>query len=74
MRAAGVKVSLGAVSDQPRYAPQYASNLLGLTKVPGASGLNLVQAFAAISLGNRQTRLRDRYNNPGEGDLPKTYE
>ena len=123
MKAAGVKVSLGAFGDQPRYAPQYAGNLVGLTKVPGASGLAWGQAFATISSGpaealgmgdrfgslrpgragdvviwdgdplevssgvvrvfidgieqpltNHQTRLRDRYNNPGEGDLPKAYE
>jgi imidazolonepropionase-like amidohydrolase len=123
MKAAGVKVSLGAFGDQPRYAPQYAGNLVGLTKVPGASGLTWGQAFAAISSGpaealglgerfgslrpgragdvviwdgdplevssgvvqvfidgieqpltNHQTRLRDRYSNPGEGDLPKAYE
>ena len=123
MKAAGVKVSLGAFGDQPRYAPQYAGNLVGLAKVPGASGLTWGQAFAAISSGpaealgmgdkfgslrpgragdvviwdgdplevssgvvkvyidgteqpltNHQTRLRDRYANPGEGDLPKAYE
>lgn len=123
MKAAGVKVSLGAFGDQPRYAPQYAGNLVGLAKVPGASGLTWGQAFAAISSGpaealgmgdrfgslrpgragdvviwdgdplevssgvvrvfidgteqpltNHQTRLRDRYSNPGEGDLPKAYE
>jgi cytosine/adenosine deaminase-related metal-dependent hydrolase len=49
MRDAGVKVGLGAFGDQPRYAPQYAGNLVSLTKVPGASGLNWGQAFAAIS-------------------------
>ena len=123
MKAAGVKVSLGAFGDQPRYAPQYAGNLVALAKVPGASGLTWGQAFAAISSGpaealgmgdrfgslkpgragdvviwdgdplevssgvvrvfidgieqpltNHQTRLRDRYNNPAEGDLPKAYE
>ena len=51
MKAAGVKVSLGAFGDQPRYAPQYAGNLVGLAKVPGASGLTWGQAFAAISSG-----------------------
>ena len=25
-------------------------------------------------LGNRQNRLRDRYRNPVEGDLPKAYD
>lgn len=123
MAAAGVKVSLGAFFDQPRYAPQYAGNLVALTKVPGASGLSWGQAFAAISSGpaeaigmgdrfgslragragdvviwdgdplelgsgvvkvfidgveqpltNHQTRLKDRYMNPVEGDLPKAYD
>ena len=123
MKAAGVKVSLGDFGDQPRYAPQYAGNLVALTRLPGASGLTWGQAFAAISSGpaealgmgerfgslrpgragdvviwdgdplevssgvvkvfidgteqplsNHQTRLRDRYNNPGEGDLPKAYD
>ncbi|MDT9012349.1 amidohydrolase family protein [Novosphingobium sp. APW14] len=49
MAAAGVKVGLGAFGDQPRYAPQYAGNLVSLTKVPGASGLAWGRAFAAIS-------------------------
>ena len=49
MKAAGVKVALGAFFDQPRYAPQYAGNLVSLTKVPGATGLSWNQAFAAIS-------------------------
>lgn len=49
MKAAGVKVALGAFFDQPRYAPQYAGNMVALTKLPGASGLNWNQAFAAIS-------------------------
>jgi imidazolonepropionase-like amidohydrolase len=123
MSAAGVKVGLGAFGDQPRYAPQYAGNLVALTKVPGATGLDWGKAFAAISsvpaeiigmgdkfgslapgragdlvlwdgdplevssgpvavwidgvrqpLDNHQTRLRDRYSTPTEGDLPKAYE
>ncbi|MFM2300400.1 MAG: hypothetical protein RLZZ84_136 [Pseudomonadota bacterium] len=123
MAKAGVKVALGAFFDQPRYATQYAGNLVALTRVPGATGLNWDQAFAAISsgpaeamgmgdkfgslragragdvviwdgdplelatgalrvfidgveqpLGNHQTRLRDRYKAPGEGQLPKAYE
>ncbi|MFM5954675.1 MAG: amidohydrolase family protein [Novosphingobium sp.] len=123
MKAGGVKVSLGAFNDQPRYAPQYAGNLVALTKVPGATGLSWGQAFAAISsgpaeamgLGDRigslrpgragdvviwdgdplelatgvtsvfidgveqpltshQTRLRDRYDKPSEGSLPKAYD
>ena len=123
MKMAGVKVALGGFNDQPRYAPQYAGNLVALTRVPGASGLSWGQAFAAISSGpaeimglgdrfgslragragdvviwdgdplelssgvvrvfidgveqplsNHQTKLRDRYAQPGEGDLPKAYE
>jgi imidazolonepropionase-like amidohydrolase len=123
MKAGGVKVSLGAFFDQPRYAPQYAGNLVALNKLPGASGLSWNQAFAAISsgpaealgLGDRfgslrpgragdvviwdgdpleltsgvvsvfidgveqprtdhQTRLRDRYQTPTEGALPKAYD
>ena len=123
MKAAGVRVALGGFGDQPRYAPQYAGNLVALTRVPGASGLSWGQAFAAISSGpadimglgdrfgslragragdvviwdgdplevtsgvvrvfidgveqplsNHQTKLRDRYARPGEGDLPKAYE
>jgi imidazolonepropionase-like amidohydrolase len=127
MAAAGVKVSLGAFAlsspnDHPRYAPQFAGNLVALTKVPGASGLSWGRAFAAISSGpaealglddrigslrpgragdvviwdgdpleassgvvqvfidgveqplsNHQTRLRERYATPVEGDLPKAY-
>lgn len=51
MKAGGVKVSLGAFFDQPRYAPQYAGNMVALSKVPGASGLTWNQAFAAITSG-----------------------
>ncbi|MEY4055009.1 MAG: hypothetical protein RL519_344 [Pseudomonadota bacterium] len=49
MAVAGVKVGLGAFGDQPRYAPQYAGNMVALTKVPGATGLDWGRAFAAIS-------------------------
>ena len=49
MIAAGVRVALGNFGDQPRYAPQYAGNLVALAKMPGASGLTWGQAFAAIS-------------------------
>ena len=112
-----------AVSNQPRYAPQQAGNLVALNKLPGATGLTWGEAFAAISsvpaevaglrgtagvlrdgalgdvvlwdgdplevgsaplrvfidgveqpLDNHQTRLRERYRTPGEGDLPKAYE
>lgn len=51
MAAAGVRVALGAFFDQPRYAPQYAGNLVALTRVPRATGLTWNQAFAAISSG-----------------------
>ena len=51
MTAAGVRVAIGNLrdNDQPRYAPQYAGNLVALSRVPGASGLSWGQAFAAIS-------------------------
>jgi imidazolonepropionase-like amidohydrolase len=122
---AGVRVAIGgfAASNQPRYAPQQAGNLVALNKLPGATGLTWGEAFAAISsipaeiaglggtagvlrdgahgdvvlwdgdplevssaplrvfidgieqpLDNHQTRLRERYRTPGEGDLPKAYE
>jgi imidazolonepropionase-like amidohydrolase len=127
MKAAGVRVSMGMIDDedarQARYSPQYAGNLVALTKVPGATGLSWGEALAAITSGpadalglggeigslragrradvvlwsgdplelssqaervwidgveqpleTRQTKLRDRYARPGEGDLPKTYE
>ncbi|HQA19170.1 MAG TPA: amidohydrolase family protein, partial [Novosphingobium sp.] len=73
MKAGGVKVSLGAFFDQPRYAPQYAGNLVGLTKVPGASGLTWNQAFAAISSGPAEILgMGDRFGSlrPGRaGDV-----
>lgn len=52
MAAAGVKVAIGNLrdNDQPRYAPQYAGNLVALTRLPGATGLSWGKAFAAISL------------------------
>lgn len=51
MTAAGVKVALGGFydNDQPRYAPQFAGNLVGLSRVPGATGLSWGQALAAIT-------------------------
>ena len=51
MTTAGVKVALGGFydNDQPRYAPQYAGNLVGLSRVPGATGLSWGQALAAIT-------------------------
>lgn len=127
MVAAGVKVAIGnlggSTGDQPRLAPQYAGNLVALSRVPGASGLTWGQAFATISsipaeiagfggrLGvlapgaagdlvlwdgdplevssavtrvfidgveqprdNHQTRLRERYRDLDESDLPKAYD
>lgn len=73
MKAAGVKVALGAFFDQPRYAPQYAGNLVSLTKVPGASGLTWNQAFAAISSAPAEVMgMGDRFGSlrPGRaGDV-----
>ncbi len=127
MKRAGVKVAIGMIDDrdahQLRYSAQYAGNLVGLLRVPGATGLSWNDAFAAISsvpadimgvganlgslktgrsadvviwdgdplelstaatsvfidgveqpLGNRQSRLRDRYARPTEGELPKAYD
>jgi imidazolonepropionase-like amidohydrolase len=127
MKAAGVNVAIGMIDDddarQAQLSTQYAGNLVALTKVPGATGLNWVDAFAAITskpaeimgaggeigslragrkadvvlwdgdplevttavtavwidgvaqpLTTRQTKLRDRYANPSEGELPKAYQ
>lgn len=127
MSAAGVTVGLGMINDdearQARLVKQYAGNLVALTRVTGADGLDWSRAFATISSGpaeamgmggeigslrpgrrgdvviwdgdpleigtavtsvfidgveqpltNRQTRLRDRYLNPVEGQLPKAYD
>ena len=126
MHRAGVKVALGqfrGTNDFPRYAANYAGNLVALSFVPGATGLSWGQAFASISsvpaeisgmggmagifapgahgdvviwdgdpleldtapvrvfidgieqpLTSHQTRLRDRYRTPSEGDLPKAYD
>lgn len=51
MTAAGVKVALGGFYDldQPRYAAQFAGNLVGLSRVPGAAGLSWGQALASIT-------------------------
>ena len=49
---AGVKVAIGGYEssgDHPRGLPQQAGNLVGLTRVPGATGLTWGEAFAAIS-------------------------
>ena len=53
MKAAGVTVGIGMIDDedtrQAQYSAQYAGNLVALTRVPGASGLDWNAAFAAIS-------------------------
>jgi imidazolonepropionase-like amidohydrolase len=127
MAAAGVKVALGGLAggtnEQPGNARQFAGNIVGLARLPGAAGLSWGQAFAAISsvpaeisgfggrlgvlkpgaagdvviwdgdplevssaavqvfidgveqsLDSHQTRLRDRYKDLDESDLPKAYD
>ena len=73
MARAGVKVALGAYFDQPRYAPQYAGNLVALGKLPGASGLSWGQAMAAITSGPAEIMgMGDRFGSlkPGRaGDV-----
>ena len=50
MAKAGVKVAINAATMQdPRRLQQVAGNLVALTKVPGATGMDWGQAFAAIS-------------------------
>ena len=50
MAAAGVQVAINASAmEQPRYLPQFAGNLVALTRVPRASGLSWGQALAAIT-------------------------
>lgn len=50
MSKAGVKVAVNAASmNDPRRLSQVAGNLVALTKLPGASGLDWNRAFAAIS-------------------------
>lgn len=124
---AGVTVALSNadISEGPyeSYLAQYAGNLVALTKIPGAQGLDWGAAFATITskaaaaigmdgeigslrpgrradvviwdgdplelasaptaifidgvaqpMTSRQTRLRDRYLDPGEKSLPKAYE
>lgn len=55
MVKAGVKVGIGMIGDndtrQARQELQYAGNLVGLAKVPGATGLSWAQALAAITSG-----------------------
>lgn len=53
MQKAGVLVGIGTINQddtrQARWVKQYAGNLVALTRVPGASGLDWGAAFAAIS-------------------------
>ena len=53
MKAAGVEVSIGMINDndarQAQQEVQYAGNLVALTKIPGATGLDWGSAFAAIT-------------------------
>ncbi|MBY4636966.1 amidohydrolase family protein [Sphingopyxis sp. XHP0097] len=53
LKDAGVDVSVGVFDDDDAhkmgYATQYAGNLVGLARVPGASGLSWDEAFASIS-------------------------
>lgn len=53
MKAAGIDVSVGVFDDDDAhkmgYTTQYAGNLVGLSKLPGASGLTWDQAFASIT-------------------------
>ncbi|QWC56714.1 amidohydrolase family protein [Erythrobacter sp. 3-20A1M] len=53
MMRAGVKVALGKLGggtgSQPRNAPQFAGNLVALTKLPGATGLSWGEALASIT-------------------------
>ena len=53
MKAAGVMVGIGTIGDdearQARLEKQYAGNLVALTKLPGATGLDWNAAFAAIT-------------------------
>ncbi|WP_431469909.1 amidohydrolase family protein [Sphingosinithalassobacter sp. LHW66-3] len=54
MRAAGVRIAIGLFNDeahQVRWVKQYAGNLVGLSRVPGETGLDWGAAFAAISSG-----------------------
>jgi imidazolonepropionase-like amidohydrolase len=53
MKAAGVVVGIGTINQdearQARWAKQFAGNLVALTHVPGATGLDWGAAFATIS-------------------------
>ncbi len=53
MKAAGITVAIGMIDDndtrQAQHSMQYAGNLVALQKVPRATGLDWVDAFAAIT-------------------------
>jgi imidazolonepropionase-like amidohydrolase len=55
MAAAGVQVAIGQINDEEthrlHYARQYAGNLVALTAVPGATGLDWNAAMATITNG-----------------------
>lgn len=55
MQRAGVATSIGMIDDndtrQAQQSAQYAGNLVALTHVPNAIGLDWAQAFRAISAG-----------------------
>ncbi len=77
LKAAGVDIAVGVFDDDDAhkmgYATQYAGNLVGLTKLPGASGLSWDQAFASISSAPaRAVGMADRIGSlrPGRaGDV-----
>lgn len=64
MAAAGVKVALGAYGGMSPAITQYAGNLVGLTRLPRATGLAWDKAFAAISSGPAEAMgLGDRFGS-----------
>lgn len=123
---AGVTVAIGGYEssgDHPRSLPQMAGNLVAVSRMPGAAGLEWGEALAAITsvpariagledgagtlatgapgdvvlwdgdplelssapvrvfirgveqpLDNHQSRLRERYRDLDESDLPKAYD
>ncbi len=124
MKAAGVIVGINVSgAENPRRLAQHAGNLVGLARMPGATGLSWGEALASISsipatisgmagkagvlkrgafgdlviwdgdplevssapvrvyidgveqpLDNHQSRLRERYRDLDESDLPKAYD
>lgn len=77
MRRAGVKVALGGwigTGNYPRWAPQYAGNLVALGKLPGAAGLTWGEAFASISSIPAEISGLGGPNGPSAGVLkPGAY-